>query len=42
VESETAVARKQVQDAEAAMMQEQKDKTTGENMGVTSGKPHTT
>jgi hypothetical protein len=33
VERGTAVARKRVQDAETAMMQEQKDMTTAESAG---------
>jgi len=39
VERETAVARKRVQDAETAIMQ---DMTTAENGGATTGKPETT
>jgi len=39
VERETVVARKRVQDAETAIMQ---DMTSGENGGVTTGKPETT
>jgi len=39
VERETAVARKRVQDAETAIMQ---DMTTAENWGATTGKPETT
>jgi hypothetical protein len=39
VERETAVARKRVQDAETAIMQ---DMTTAENECVTTGKPETT
>jgi len=38
VERETAVARKRVQDAETAIMQEVKDMTTAEKRGATSGK----
>jgi len=41
VERETAVARKRVQDAEAAIMLELNDMTTAENVGVTTGKPKT-
>jgi len=42
VERETAVARKGVQDAETAMMQELNDMTTAENVGATTGKPEIT
>jgi hypothetical protein len=42
LERETAVARKQVQDAETAMMQELKDMTTGKSAGATTTKPGTT
>jgi len=41
-ERETAVARKQVQDAETAIMQELKDMTTAESAGVTTRKPEIT
>jgi len=37
VERETAVARKRVQDAETAIMQELNDMTTSENVGATTG-----
>jgi hypothetical protein len=42
LERETAVVRKQVQDAETAMMQELKDMTTGKSAGATTTKPGTT
>ena len=42
VERETAVARKQVQDPETAIMQELNGMTTAENVGATTGKPKTT
>jgi len=42
VERETALARKRVQDAETAIMQELNDMTTAENVGATTGKPETT
>jgi len=41
VETETAVARKRVQDAETAIMQELKDMTTAESAGATTTKPET-
>jgi len=41
VERETTVARKRVQDAETAIMQELKDMTTAENVGETTGNPVT-
>jgi len=41
VERETTLARKQVQDAETAIMEVLEDMTTGENVGVTTGKPET-
>jgi len=41
VERETAVARKRVHDAETAIMQELKDMTTAESVGVTTRKPET-
>ena len=37
MERETAVARKRVQDAETAIMQELNDMTTSENVGATTG-----
>jgi len=42
VERQTAVARKRVQDAETAIMQELKDMTSAESMGATTRKPETT
>jgi hypothetical protein len=41
VERETAVARKRVQDAETAILQELKDMTTAESAGGTTRKPET-
>jgi len=41
-ETETAVARKRVQEAETAIMQELNDMTTAENVGATTEKPETT
>jgi len=42
VERETAVARKRVQDAETAIMQEQEAMSTAENVGVTTRMPDQT
>jgi len=42
VEKEITVARKRVQDAETAIMQELNDMATAENVGATTGKPKTT
>jgi len=42
VESETAVARKQVEDAETAIKQEQDDMRNAEKAGLTTTKPETT
>jgi hypothetical protein len=41
VERGTTLARKRVQDAETAIMQEQKDMTTAESTGGTTRKPET-
>jgi len=42
VERETAVARKRVEDAEAAIRQEQEDTGTAENVGLTTREPKKT
>jgi len=42
VERETAVSRKQVQDTETAIMQEQEVMSTAENAGAKTGKPEKT